>query len=119
MERAAALGVELFVVDAGWYDGAGAAGPMDFDSGLGSWTADPVRFPNGLKPLRDAAHQLGMQFGLWVEPERVNLSVVGQAGIDERWLATHGGEYGVRSHGADLPGSRSRPPVAPGAAVRR
>jgi alpha-galactosidase len=94
MERAAALGVELFVLDAGWYEGAGAAGPMDFDSGLGSWTADPVRFPNGLKPLRDAAHQLGMQFGLWVEPERVNRSVVGLVGVDERWLATHGGEYG-------------------------
>lgn len=92
--RAAALGVELFVVDAGWYEGAGAAGPMDFDAGLGSWTADPVRFPNGLKPLRDAAHRLGMQFGIWVEPERVNLSAVGAPGIDERWLATHGGAYG-------------------------
>jgi alpha-galactosidase len=94
MARAAALGVELFVVDAGWYEGAGAAGPMDFDAGLGSWTADPVRFPNGLKPLRDAAHALGMQFGLWVEPERVNLSLVGAPGVDEEWLATHGGEYG-------------------------
>jgi alpha-galactosidase len=94
MSRAAALGVELFVVDAGWYDGAGAAGPMDFDSGLGSWTADPVRFPNGLKPLRDFAHRLGMRFGIWVEPERVNLSVTGAPGVEERWLATHGGEYG-------------------------
>ena len=35
MERAAALGVELFVIDAGWYAGAGAAGPFDFDAGLG------------------------------------------------------------------------------------
>src|SRR5262245_32999407 len=99
MDRAAALGVELFVVDAGWYEGTGAAGPMDFDSGLGSWTADPVRFPNGLKPLRDAAHQLGMQFGLWVEPERVNRSVLGPTGVDERWLATHGGEYGSERTG--------------------
>jgi alpha-galactosidase len=94
ISRAAALGVELFVVDAGWYEGAGAAGPMDFDAGLGSWTADPVRFPNGLTPLRDAAHALGMQFGIWVEPERVNLSLVGAPGVDEQWLATHGGEYG-------------------------
>src|SRR5258706_8548874 len=58
MARAAALGVELFVVDAGWYEGAGAAGPMDFDAGLGAWTADPVRFPHRLKPLRGAAHRL-------------------------------------------------------------
>jgi alpha-galactosidase len=101
MSRAAALGVELFVLDAGWYDGAGAAGPMDFDSGLGSWAADPVRFPNGLKPLRDAAHALGMEFGLWVEPERINLSVVGAPGIDERWLAMHGGVYGS-DHAAQI-----------------
>ena len=94
MSRAAALGVELFVVDAGWYEGAGAAGPMDFDAGLGSWTVDPVRFPNGLTPLRDAAHGLGMQFGIWVEPERVNRSLVGAPGVGEQWLATHGGEYG-------------------------
>ncbi len=80
MERAAALGVELFVIDAGWYAGTGAAGPFDFDAGLGGWTADPVRFPNGLAPLRDYAHSLGLRFGLWVEPERVNLSLVGAAG---------------------------------------
>jgi alpha-galactosidase len=36
MQSAAALGAELFVIDAGWYTGAGASGPMDFDSGLGT-----------------------------------------------------------------------------------
>ena len=61
MERAAALGVELFVIDAGWYAGAGAAGRSISMPGLGSWTADPARFPNGLAPLRDYAHALGMQ----------------------------------------------------------
>src|SRR5205085_538428 len=50
MLRAAALGVELFVVDAGWYEGAGAKGRWDFDTGLGTWTPDPDRFPNGLRP---------------------------------------------------------------------
>jgi alpha-galactosidase len=94
MERAAALGVELFVIDAGWYAGTGAAGPFDFDAGLGGWTADPARFPNGLAPLREYAHSLGLRFGLWVEPERVNLSLVGAPGIEEAWLATEGGEYG-------------------------
>ena len=94
MLRAAPLGVELFVVDAGWYAGAGAGGRWDFDSGLGSWEPDPVRFPGGLKPLADYAHGLGMKFGIWVEPERVDPSVVGGIGFDERWLATRGGQYG-------------------------
>jgi alpha-galactosidase len=94
MERVAALGVELFVVDAGWYEGTGTAGPGDFDAGLGSWTPDPARFPDGLRPLSDYAHSLGMRFGIWVEPERVNLSVVGASGVEERWLATTGGAYG-------------------------
>ena len=80
MDNAAALGAELFVVDAGWYVGAGAEGTFDFDSGLGSWTPDPTRFPNGLKPLSDYAHSLGLKFGVWVEPERVNLSLVGSVG---------------------------------------
>lgn len=94
MSHAAALGTELFVIDAGWYPGAGANGPGDFDSGLGNWNPDPARFPNGLRPLRDYAHALGMKFGIWVEPERVNTSVIGARGLNEAWLATKGGSYG-------------------------
>jgi hypothetical protein len=75
--NAAALGAELFVIDAGWYAGADTADIGDFDQGLGSWEADPARFPNGLRPLSDYAHSLGVKFGIWIEPERVNLSVVG------------------------------------------
>src|SRR4051812_17593883 len=101
MERVASLGVELFVIDAGWYAGTGAAGPFDFDAGLGSWVADPERFPNGLAPLREYAHALGMKFGLWVEPERVNLALVGAPGVEEAWLATAGGEYGS-DHAAQI-----------------
>jgi alpha-galactosidase len=101
MERAAALGVELFVIDAGWYAGTGAAGPFDFDAGLGNWTADPIRFPNGLAPLREYAHSLGLRFGLWVEPERVNMSLVGAPGVEEAWLATEGGQYGS-DHAAQI-----------------
>jgi alpha-galactosidase len=94
MSYAASLGADLFVLDAGWYAGAGAAGVMDFTTGLGAWTPDPARFPNGLKPLTDYAHSLGMQFGLWVEPERTDRSLVGNGGLDEQWLATTGGQYG-------------------------
>ncbi|MEU5595821.1 alpha-galactosidase [Streptomyces sp. NPDC020298] len=65
--RAAAIGVELFVVDDGWF------GARTSDrAGLGDWTPNPDRFPNGLKPLADQVHALGMQFGIWVEPEMVN-----------------------------------------------
>lgn len=65
--RAAAMGVELFVVDDGWF------GARTSDrAGLGDWTPNPDRFPAGLKPLADRVHALDMQFGIWVEPEMVN-----------------------------------------------
>ncbi|MEU5084796.1 MULTISPECIES: alpha-galactosidase [Streptomyces] len=65
--RAAEIGVELFVVDDGWF------GARTSDrAGLGDWTPSPDRFPRGLKPLADHVHALGMRFGIWVEPEMVN-----------------------------------------------
>ncbi|MEZ0095846.1 alpha-galactosidase [Streptacidiphilus sp. EB129] len=65
--HAAALGVELFVMDDGWF------GARRSDrAGLGDWTPHPGAFPDGLQPLVDQVHGLGMQFGLWVEPEMVN-----------------------------------------------
>ncbi|MBD9722263.1 alpha-galactosidase [Streptomyces caniscabiei] len=65
--RAAAIGVELFVVDDGWF------GARTSDrAGLGDWTPNPDRFPKGLGPLAERVHSLGMQFGIWVEPEMVN-----------------------------------------------
>ena len=66
-ERAASLGVELFVMDDGWF------GARTGDhAGLGDWHVNEERFPDGLKPLVDAVHGLGMKFGIWVEPEMVN-----------------------------------------------
>jgi alpha-galactosidase len=65
--RAAAIGVELFCVDDGWF------GARRSDrAGLGDWTVSRDVFPNGLRPLADEVHGLGMKFGLWVEPEMVN-----------------------------------------------
>jgi alpha-galactosidase len=93
MAGAASVGVELFVLDAGWYLGAGRG--TDFASGLGSWEVDTRRFPGGLAPLREYAHALGMQFGLWVEPERVNLSTVGRPELAQQtWLASNNGNFG-------------------------
>ncbi|MGQ7312352.1 alpha-galactosidase [Microbacterium arabinogalactanolyticum] len=64
---AAGLGVETFVVDDGWFLGR----TSDRD-GLGDWTPDPQKFPNGLAELADIVEELGMSFGLWVEPEGVS-----------------------------------------------
>ncbi len=92
MVNAAANGVELFVVDAGWYAGAGRNGAEDFESGLGSWQVDAARFPDGLGRLGDFAHELGMRFGIWVEPERVDQATVGRAGLAQSaWLAQNNG----------------------------
>jgi alpha-galactosidase len=66
-EKAAKLGVELFVVDDGWF------GKRNNDrAGLGDWVVNPQKFPQGLKPLISYVNRLGMDFGLWVEPEMVN-----------------------------------------------
>lgn len=65
--RAAAIGVEAFVVDDGWF-----VGRTDDRAGLGDWTADPAKFPDGLAAFGQSVLDLGMRFGLWVEPEAVN-----------------------------------------------
>lgn len=65
--RAAALGVERFVLDDGWFRGRD-----DDRAGLGDWTPDPAAWPDGLRPLADDVRALGMEFGLWVEPEMIN-----------------------------------------------
>ncbi len=66
-ERAAQMGVELFVMDDGWFHGRA----ID-NAGLGDWWPDEQKFPNGLTPLIDRVNALGMDFGLWLEPEMVN-----------------------------------------------
>jgi alpha-galactosidase len=66
-EKAAALGIDRFVMDDGWFGQR-----KDDHAGLGDWYVNKEKFPNGLKPLIDKVHTLGMDFGLWVEPEMVN-----------------------------------------------
>ncbi|MET3368999.1 UNVERIFIED_CONTAM: alpha-galactosidase [Jeotgalibacillus campisalis] len=67
-ESAADLGVERFVLDDGWFRGR-----RDDNAGLGDWYVDETIWPSGLTPLIDAVTGRGMEFGLWVEPEMVNL----------------------------------------------
>ncbi len=65
---AAELGAERFVLDDGWF------GRRDDDtSSLGDWQVDARKYPQGLGPLIDSVTSLGMGFGLWFEPEMVNL----------------------------------------------
>ncbi|KAB8292059.1 alpha-galactosidase [Bifidobacterium avesanii] len=69
-DKAAASGVERFVVDDGWFGSR-----RDDTSGLGDWQIAQDVWPDGpksLKALADYVHGLGMQFGLWFEPEMVN-----------------------------------------------
>ena len=65
---AASVGVERFVLDDGWF-----LGRRDDTKGLGDWSVDPAVWPQGLGPLVDHVRGLGLEFGLWVEPEMVNL----------------------------------------------
>lgn len=66
-EAAAEIGVERFILDDGWFKGRN-----DDTAGLGDWTADPVKYPGGIRPLAERVRALGMEFGLWVEPEMIN-----------------------------------------------
>lgn len=65
--QAAALGVERFVLDDGWF-----LGRRDDTAGLGDWTVDPAVWPQGLAPLARHVAAEGMELGLWFEPEMVN-----------------------------------------------
>ncbi|PUA80115.1 alpha-galactosidase [Nocardioides currus] len=66
-EVAARVGVERFVLDDGWFPAR-----RHDRAGLGDWVVDREVWPDGLHPLVDRVGELGMQFGLWVEPEMVN-----------------------------------------------
>lgn len=65
---AAQVGVERFVLDDGWFTGR-----SDDHRALGDWFVDDTSWPDGLQPLISRVHAAGMDFGLWVEPEMVNL----------------------------------------------
>ena len=66
-KEAAALGVELFVLDDGWFKSR-----RDDNAGLGDWVVDREKLPNGLGGLIGQINALGLEFGIWVEPEMVN-----------------------------------------------
>jgi alpha-galactosidase len=66
-KAAASVGVERFVLDDGWFQGR-----HHDRAALGDWWPDAGKYPHGLQPLASHVNELGMEFGLWVEPEMVN-----------------------------------------------
>jgi alpha-galactosidase len=87
-DRGAEIGAERFVLDDGWFGGR-----RDDTSSLGDWTVSEDVWPDGLGPLVDHVHSLGMEFGLWVEPEMVNLDS-DLARQHPEWVFSAGGRTG-------------------------
>jgi len=70
-DRCAELGVEYFVLDAGWYAGCGPGG--EFSRGVGNWLRiDEKKFPSGIESLAEYVRSKGMKFGMWFEVERAH-----------------------------------------------
>ncbi|MGF1688058.1 alpha-galactosidase [Photobacterium japonica] len=65
--QAADMGVERFIIDDGWFKGRNGD-----KAGLGDWFLDREKYPQGLAPVVAHVNALGMEFGLWFEPEMIN-----------------------------------------------
>ena len=65
--KAKSVGIELFVMDDGWFGERN-----DDTSSLGDWYSNKKKLPHGVKGICDKVRKLGLQFGIWVEPEMVN-----------------------------------------------
>jgi len=104
-DRAARVGVERFVLDDGWFRHR-----RDDTAGLGDWWVDEQVWPDGLGPLVDHVRALGMEFGLWFEPEMVNPdSDLYRAHPD--WILSAGEHRVPRLHRQQLVLDLSRPEV--------
>ena len=65
--QAAKMGVERFIIDDGWFKGRNGD-----KAGLGDWFLDNSKYPDGLEPVVEHVNSLGMEFGLWFEPEMIS-----------------------------------------------
>lgn len=66
-KQAKELGIELLVLDDGWFGKRN-----DDNSGLGDWFVNEEKLPGGIKRIADEVNRIGLQFGLWFEPEMIN-----------------------------------------------
>ena len=91
VDRASDLGVEVFYIDDGWFDGSDADGKWGM--GAGNWTENRQKFPSGMASFADYVHGRGMKFGLWAEPERVDVRFIDKPGsVSRSWIATRESE---------------------------
>ncbi len=90
-EAGAAVGAERFVLDDGWFRHR-----RNDTAGLGDWYVDEQIWPAGLGPLISKVRGLGMEFGLWVEPEMINLDS-DLARAHPEWIFRAGGREGIAS----------------------
>lgn len=75
---AAKLGVDLFYVDASWYEGSDKSGAGNWFAGVGNYAReDRVKYPGGLAAISKKVHDAGMKFGLWFAPQVVDAKLVG------------------------------------------
>lgn len=87
--RAGEIGAERFVLDDGWFGGR-----RDDTRGLGDWYVSPDVWPGGLGELIDLVHSNGMDFGLWFEPEMINLDS-DLARAHPEWVMTTSNRYAL------------------------
>ncbi|MEQ1755629.1 MAG: alpha-galactosidase [Micropepsaceae bacterium] len=95
-DRAAAVGAERFVLDDGWFKGR-----SHDRAALGDWIVDPTKYPDGLTPLIRHVRSLGLEFGLWVEPEMINPDSE-LARLHPDWIRRDGDELLLQRHQAVL-----------------
>jgi alpha-galactosidase len=102
IDVAAEMGADLLFVDASWY-----APPFgNWYTCAGDWNVNRERFPDGIKPFRERAHEKGLLFGLWMESERIGAESETAKAHPDWILRTHAGE--------EIPGmlDLSKPEVA-------
>ncbi len=90
---AAELGSEVFYLDAGWWVTSPSVTQDRFTTGLGIWRESRDKFPDGLVSFSERVRDLGMRFGIWVEPERVDLRRQDLATWQTDWLARNDGGF--------------------------
>jgi alpha-galactosidase len=86
IKAASDVGIDIFVVDCGWYDDTG-----DWWPSVGEWLPSTTRFPNGLQEVIQAIHDEGMTPGIWIEPEVIGVkSPIAQRLPDSAFFQRHG-----------------------------
>ena len=107
LELTRSMGFDCFVHDAGWNEGSSTVpGMNDWTAGLGSYKMNLDIFPNGLKPVADATHRMGLKFGIWVDPVNVDSKRVESGEIPRDFVASIDGKELICRHPSLSPTSQ-------------